>query len=322
MARGRRAPTTDRVVPPEPATADFHAHTSRSDGLLAPLELLAAAAAAGVRTIAITDHDTLVGVRELAGGGVAGGADEAGSAGVPAGMVVIPGVEINTVARGLDLPDGELHVVGLGVDPADAAFEDVLACQRAHRRQRFGRMREQLRAAGYGIDAHLDGLQRPGDDAPGRPLLARALVAAGFAESVQDAFVRFVGPGGPGYAPREGIDAPTAIAAIRAAGGLPILAHFGVAPRLEPLARELMAIGLAGIETHHRSFDARTVAEMTAFAARLGLLASGGTDYHGDECTYAESIAETWIPAALAGGVSAALAGRARPASETTGGTW
>jgi 3',5'-nucleoside bisphosphate phosphatase len=319
MARGRRAPTMDRVVPPEPATADFHAHTSRSDGLLAPLELLAAAAAAGVRLIAITDHDTLVGVRELAVGGVA---DGAGSPRVPAGMSVIPGVEINTVARGLDLPDGELHVVGLGVDPADAGFEDVLACQRAHRRQRFERMRGQLRAAGYGVDAHLAGLERPGDDAPGRPLLARALVAAGFADNVQDAFVRFVGPGGPGYAPREGIDAPTAIAAIRAAGGLPILAHFGVAPRLEPLVRELMAIGLAGIETHHRSFDARTVAEMTAFAARLGLLASGGTDYHGDECTYAESIAETWIPAALADGVSAALAGRARPASGTTGGAW
>jgi predicted metal-dependent phosphoesterase TrpH len=121
MGRGRRAPAAGRIVPPEPTVVDLHAHTCRSDGLLEPSALVAAAAAAGVRTLAITDHDTLAGYRDL----VAPGAGP-----LPPGLDVLPGVEINAMAGGLNLPDGELHIVGLGVDPADVAFEAALAEQR------------------------------------------------------------------------------------------------------------------------------------------------------------------------------------------------
>ena len=298
MGRGRRAPEAGRIVPPEPSVADLHVHTWRSDGLLEPSALAAAAAAAGIRTLAITDHDTLAGYRDLVA---------AGAGPLPPGLRVLAGVEINAVAGGLDLPEGELHVVGLGVDPADAAFEGTLAEQRGGRRRRFERMAARLRAAGLGVDAQLAGLDLTRDDALGRPTLARALVAAGLAESVQDAFARFVGRGGPGYVPREGLGPVDAIRAIRSAGGIPLLAHFSVAPSRRVLLRELMDAGLGGIEVHHRSFDAATVAAVGAVARDLHLLPSGGTDYHGDDETYAEAIAETWIPPEIATGVLAAL---------------
>jgi predicted metal-dependent phosphoesterase TrpH len=226
---------------------------------------------------------------------------------------VLAGVEINAVARHLDLPDGELHIVGLGVDPADETFEAVLSGQRGERRRRFERMRLRLRAAGLGVDAQLAGLDLDDGDALGRPTLARALVAAGFATSVQDAFARFVGRGGPGYAPREGLGPIPAIHAIRDAGGLPVLAHFSAAPSRRVLLQELMDAGLAGIEVHHRSFDAATVSAVGAVAEDLGLLPSGGTDYHGDGETYAEAIAETWVPPQIATGVIAALAAGIAP---------
>ena len=298
MGRSRRAPDAGRMVPPEPTQVDLHVHTCRSDGLLEPSALVAAAAAAGVRTLAIADHDTLAGYRDL----VAPGAGP-----LPPGLYVIPGLEINAVAGGLDVPDGELHVVGLGVDPADDALEAALAAQRGRRQRRFERMAARLRAAGLGVDAQLARLEVTSDDALGRPTLARALVAAGFATSVQDAFARFVGRGGPGYVPREGLGPIEAIRAIRGAGGIPVLAHFSVAPSRRVLLRELMDAGLAGLEVHHRSFDAATVAAVGAVARDLGLVPSGGTDYHGDDETYAEAIGETWVPPEIAAGVLAAL---------------
>jgi predicted metal-dependent phosphoesterase TrpH len=168
-------------------------------------------------------------------------------------------------------------------------------------------MAARLRAAGLAVDAQLANLDAASDDALGRPTLARALVAAGFATSVQDAFARFVGRGGPGYVPREGLGPLDAIRAIRGAGGIPVLAHFAAAPSRTVLIRELMVAGLGGIEVHHRSFDAATVAAVGAVARELGLLASGGTDYHGDDEPYAEAIAETWVPPAIAEEVLAAL---------------
>ena len=299
MSRDRRAPARGRLVPPSPSRADFHAHSLRSDGLLAPHELVAAAAAAGVRTLALTDHDTLAGYREL----VAQGAPP-----LPAGFTLIPGVEINaTVPDGEDLPDGELHLVGLGVDPGAQAFEALLERQRGARRRRFERMLARLRDSGMSVDAQLADLDRGDEESLGRPTIARALVAAGFARDVQDAFNRVVGQGGPGYVRREALGPIDALAAIRGAGGLPVLAHFASAPERPALIRDLCEAGLGGIEVHHRSFDAATVQRMGAVAAAHRLVPSGGTDFHGDEGTYEVAIGETWIPDAVAHGMRAAL---------------
>jgi 3',5'-nucleoside bisphosphate phosphatase len=301
--------TARHAKPSEPpllrgtAAADFHAHTRRSDGVLEPAELARQAHEAGVRVLAIADHDNLAAYRELTA---------ADSRPLPDGLELIPAVEINAVTAGLaaDLPDGEIHVLGIGVDPADAAFEAALASQRGARRVRFRAMVERLRQIGLGIDGQVAQLDLSTDDALGRPTVARALVAAGHAADVEDAFARLIGHGCPAYVARGGLDPVAAIRAIRAAGGLASLAHFAEAPANEPLVRELMAVGLDGLETHHRSFDAPTRDAMSALARTLGLVETGGSDYHGDHGPYADTHAELVMPGELVAGVLRALAER------------
>jgi 3',5'-nucleoside bisphosphate phosphatase len=297
----RHAKPDDTPTAPGTAEADFHAHTTRSDGVLEPAELVRQARDAGVRLLAIADHDNLAGYRELVA---------PGAAPLPDGIQLIPAVEINAVTRGTgaDLPEGELHMLGLGVDPNDEAFEAAIAAQRNARRVRFGQMVDKLREIGLGIDVQIDALDLTGDDALGRPTVARALMEAGHADSVDDAFSRLIGFGGPAYVPRSGLDPIAAIRAIRAAGGLASLAHFWEAPSREPLIRELMDAGLNGLETHHRSFLPETREAMSAFARQLGLVETGGSDYHGDHGPYAETHALLVIPGWLIDGVRAALA--------------
>ena len=222
------------------SVADLHTHTSRSDGILEPADLVREVAAVGVRFLAITDHDTLGGFRELT----------ASPDLVPAGLELIAGVEINAISRGIPLQDGELHVLGFGMDPADEAFEAALAAQRASRRRRFERTVARLAEIGMPIDAHVAGINLARDDALGRPTIARALIAAGHATSVEDAFRRLIGWGGPAYVPREGLGPVAAIEAITAAGGLPVLAHFSEAPGQLGLLRELLDAGLRGLEVY------------------------------------------------------------------------
>ena len=277
--------TWEPIVPPAPSTVDLHTHTRRSDGVLEPPELVRAAMSAGVTTLALTDHDTLAGYREVA------------TAGVPSNLTLIPGVEINAlVTRDLGLWEGELHILGFGMDPGDQAFEAALAGQREQRRIRFDRTVDRLREIGLGIDAPVATLARDGNDALGRPTVARALIAAGHATTVEDAFRRLLGYGCPAYVPRLGLGPLEAIATIRAAGGLPALAHFSEAPTRIDLLRELVEAGLGGLEVYYRAFDQATVDAVGAVAAELGLTPTGGSDYHGDTGTYAESHARLWVP--------------------------
>lgn len=282
------------------ARADLHAHTTRSDGLLEPWELVRQAAAVGVRLFAIADHDNLAAFRELTA---------SGAAPQPAGLELVPAVEINAVTHGLglDLSEGELHVLGIGVDPGDDAFEAALVAQRGARRTRFFATVDLLRDIGRPVDAQVSQLDLSGDDALGRPTLARALIAAGFADSVDDAFQRIIGHGRPGYVPRTGLAPVEAIRAIRAAGGLASLAHFPEAPQRVPLLRELIGEGLNGLESHHRSFDEEARAAVGAVARNLALIETGGTDYHGDLGPYAETHAALVMPEWLVAGVRAAI---------------
>jgi predicted metal-dependent phosphoesterase TrpH len=282
------------------ATADFHAHTTRSDGVLEPAELVRQAADAGVRLFAIADHDNLAAFRELTA---------PGAAALPASFALVPAVEINAVTVGLhlELSEGELHVLGIGVDPADEAFEAALASQRSARRARFGATVERLRQLGKPVDAQVADLDLSRDDALGRPTLARALVAAGFAETVEDAFQSTLGQGRPGYVPRTGLGPVDAIRAIRAAGGLASLAHFPEASSRLSVLRELVEAGLNGLESYHRSFDDATRASVSKVARRLRLVETGGTDYHGDLGPYAETLAMLVLPAWLVAGVRAVI---------------
>jgi hypothetical protein len=294
----------DPVVPPGPSTVDLHTHTSRSDGVLAPAELVAQAAAAGVRTLAVTDHDTLAGYRDVAAANA-----------VPADVTLIPGVEINAiVTRDLGLWEGELHILGFGMDPADEAFEAAMADQRSHRRARFTKTIDRLREIGLPIDGQVESIAAGDGDALGRPTIARALMAAGFAKSVDDAFRRLLGYGCPAYVPREGLGPSEAIDAIRAAGGLAVLAHFAEAPTRQPVIRELIDAGLGGLEVFYRTFGAVTVDALRVVADELGLVATGGTDYHGDLGPYADAHAMLWVPPETATSLLDALS-RLNPAT-------
>jgi predicted metal-dependent phosphoesterase TrpH len=298
-ARGRHGKRPPPTADSGASTVDLHSHTLRSDGVLQPVELVRAAAAAGIRTLAITDHDTLAAYREL----VLGRA-------MPAPIELIPGVEINALAKGIPLADGELHILGFGMDPADHAFEAALATQRSARKIRFEKTVAKLRDAGMPIDEHLTHIDLTRDDALGRPTIGRALIAGGYATSVEDAFRRIIGWGGPGYVQREGMGPREAIEAIRAAGGVPVLAHFSEAPGQIPLLRELVGMGLAGLEVYYISFPPETVTMVGEVARHLGLLATGGSDYHGDTSTYAEAHAALHVPDSVGQRLHEALAGR------------
>jgi 3',5'-nucleoside bisphosphate phosphatase len=274
------------VIPPAPSTVDLHTHSTRSDGVLTPTELIVDVAAAGVRVFALTDHDTLAGYRDLRAGGS-----------VPAGMTLLPGVEINAlVTRDIGLWEWELHILGFGMDPDDEAFDATLSTQRAARRSRFDRTVERLREIGMPIDAQIAELATDDDDALGRPTLARALIAAGFADTVEDAFSRIIGHGRPGYVRRAGLEPDGAIAAIVAAGGIPVLAHFREGPGRPDVIRELIELGLGGLEVYYRSFDQPTVEAMVGLANANRLMPTGGSDYHGDLGPYSAMHSQLWVP--------------------------
>jgi predicted metal-dependent phosphoesterase TrpH len=316
----RHDPDAPRVIPPAPSTIDLHSHTTLSDGLLEPLPLAMAAHGAGVRLLAITDHDTLAGyreVRERLRGPVAG-TDAGAGASVTGldGLELLPGVELNAVmGHRPELLESEVHVLGLGVDADDAAFEDTLQRQRSERRIRFGAMVARCREIGLPIHAALTEVPTEDDAALGRPTLARAMVTLGYAESVEDAFNRFLSRGRPAYVPRGGLGPIEAVAAIRAAGGVPVLAHFAEAPERRDLLTELIDAGLQGLEAYHASFDAATVERLRALAAELGLLVTGGSDYHGDRETYAEAHVRLWVPPEVVPPLEAAMAAASVPAA-------
>lgn len=282
-----------------PNRVDLHSHSRRSDGVLEPAELYARMARFGMRVVALSDHDTLAGYRELR----AAGLGERPSTGGPQ---LVSAVEINTLAgsvlrrHGMGRDGEELHILGFGMDSDDASFESRLARQRDGRRVRLEATVECLRKHGASIDEQLPMIMAAagptGHDAVGRPHIARALIAAGHAGSVDDAFERWIHHGRPCYVPREGMGPRDAIEAIRAAGGLPVLAHSPAAPDRPEVIAELQDWGLAGLEVHYRTFSPATVARMASFAEERGLLATGGSDYHGDTMDYAESQAGTWVP--------------------------
>lgn len=281
------------------ATVDLHTHTDRSDGLLRPGALVRDAAAVGVRLLAITDHDTLAGIRELRA---------ADAAAPPRGIEVVAGVEINAVEDGGGMAvDGELHILGYGLDLDDDALEATLERQRNGRRRRFDAIVERLRGLGMGIDDQVAGLDPGADDALGRPTIARALVAGGHASSVEEAFERILARGRPAYLPRQGLGPIEAIRTIRAAGGIPVLAHFAEASARRAVVAELRDAGLAGLEVYYRTFDEATVAAVAAVAAELALLPTGGSDYHGDTGPYVDRHAELHIPDAVGEGFRRAL---------------
>lgn len=254
---------------------DLHTHSTASDGTDSPAGLVAAAVAADIDVIAITDHDTTAGWRE------------AGAA-LPAGMRLVPGAELSCVSESDTAGGGRgvsVHLLAYLFDPAADAIVVEQRRLREERRGRLRRMAERMAADDVPIDpdALLGALP---DDAPaGRPHLARALVDAGLAGSVDEAFATYLGSGRGYYVPRRDTPVAQAIEMIAAAGGVTVLAHplaHQRGPTVSlPTIAEMAAHGLTGIEVDHPNHDQPTRDRLRKLAAELDLLPTGSSDYHG-----------------------------------------
>jgi len=244
--------------------ADLHLHSHYSDGSFAPAEVVRRAAAAGLAAIALTDHDTVEGLPEFLA-----------AAAAAANLTAVPGVELS-----VDEGDLEIHLLGYLVRWEDAAFRAALAGFAAERRTRAATMLSRLQAMGVRIRMELVEAAA-GRGTLGRPHVAAALLEAGAVGSVQEAFDRYLGRGRPAYVPRTGFTAAEAIALVRAAGGIPVLAHpvrSGILGEVPRLVRQ----GLRGLEAYHPGQDAADTLAVCRRAEEYGLLLTGGSDWHGD----------------------------------------
>jgi predicted metal-dependent phosphoesterase TrpH len=234
------------------------------------------AARSGLEAISITDHDTLTGTRTALAGHM------------PQRLRFITGVEISAQPPSECMVNGSLHILGYGIDPDYGPLVEALDEMQHSRDQRITRIVDRLNAMGVPI-ALQHVLDEVGQGSAGRPHVASAMIKAGAVADIDEAFDRFLGKGSPAFVSKKRLDCARTIKLIRAAGGVAVLAHpclirtrrqDGIAA-LEPLVKRLMEMGLEGIEVHYPRHSSREVADLTDTAGRLGLLITGGSDFHG-----------------------------------------
>lgn len=245
---------------------DLHTHTNESDGSLTPGELIAAAAGAGLRHLAITDHDTFAGFLQ------------ARESARDSGLELIRGIELSTRDNGRPI-----HLLAYFPDDvAGGTFEDwlgALSRKRVERNERLSNRLTELRKPVSVAEA-----EALGRSITGRVHFARVMIRKGYVASIQEAFRRYLGENAPGYVEVDDPPVAAAIEKVREAGGLPVVAHPGryrLANEVE-FFRRLAAAGLGGVEvihSDHRGHDAERYRDL---ASTFGLIATGGSDYHGD----------------------------------------
>ena len=252
------APITQRTI-----KAELHAHTTFSDGVLTPSELVAEAQRVGLTALAVTDHDIVDGVapaREAAAG---------------TGLEVIPGVEFSTNLNG-----HEVHVLGLFVDDDNDELVAATLRSREFRRHRatliVGRLND------LGIDIEFAAVEvAAGKGSIGRPHIAQALVHQGASSTLDEAFQRFIGVGRPAFSPKPTLEAAEVIGILHRAGGVAILAH-PASSRVGPgEIQELTTMGLDGFEIYHPKHSAAARRKLKKLVDDMGLLPSSGSDFHG-----------------------------------------
>lgn len=258
---------------------DLHTHTTASDGALAPRALVARAHRLGIRTLSVTDHDTLAGISEAAA--------EAAACGVE----FLPGIEITAVHNARDV-----HVLAYFVDPHPAGLAPFLERQRRDRARRAREMSARLRALGAPIDMEnlIVGAEAAGK-AVARPTVARALLDAGHVTSLQQAFDRWLADGRPAYVPRAGASPVEVVRLVTRCGGVPVLAHPGLL-RKDEMIPELVGAGLGAIEVYHSDHDAGAQSRYLRLARQHGVAVSGGSDFHGDDHPRARCFGRIGLP--------------------------
>jgi predicted metal-dependent phosphoesterase TrpH len=258
---------------------DLHTHSTYSDGLLSPTALVEEAATRGLRILALTDHDTVAGI------------PEARAAGARHGVEIIPGVELSTSLAG-----GEgVHLLGYFIDDHNPVLREGLAAYARDREERMARMVARLSQIGAPVDPERV-RAIAGQGTVGRPHLARALVEAGYARDLQDAFARYIGWGKPAFVPRPRIDPRDAIALVRAASGVPVLAHPYTAGGVESVLDRLVPAGLLGMEVEYAQYTPEERDTLRQIALRRGLIATGGSDFHGLEHNGGRELGSAPVP--------------------------
>jgi predicted metal-dependent phosphoesterase TrpH len=251
------------------ARIDLHAHTTVSDGTLSPTQLVELAAREGLKALALTDHDHV------------GGLAEARIAGKRLGVEVVTGIELSVTH-----PSGEFHLLGYLFDEQDPALLRELEALRNHRAGRAAHIVQRLQAQGVPItleDVAREASAQAGGSV-GRPHVARALLRKGLVSSVNEAFDRWLADGKPAAVPKRKMEARDALALLHGAGGIAVLAHPVTlsAEARDRVVRDLAALGLDGIEVVHSRHAPEDAQRFRDLARELGLLATGGSDFHGE----------------------------------------
>jgi hypothetical protein len=257
---------------------DLHSHTTASDGQHAPAELMALAAAAGVKVLAITDHDTVAGLGEAA------------EAARVHGLELVPGIELSAYVL-----KKEVHILGHFVRPDDAELAGFASRLRVEREQRMVRMVERLRSLGFPVTMQ-QVREVAGDAQLGRPHLARVLVDRGWCRDMKDAFDRFLGSGQAAWVDRYKLDGGEAIRLIHRAGGTATLAHPS-SSKLERYDIKLLAeAGLDGLEALHSDHNPSVREKYLSLAREFGLVPTGGSDFHGEQVTPGKKPGDATTP--------------------------
>ncbi|NQT91278.1 MAG: PHP domain-containing protein [Lentisphaerae bacterium] len=251
---------------------DLHAHSTFSDGSLTPAELVAEGRRMGLSALALTDHDNMAGIDPFL---------EAGREQIPGSeMECIPGVEISA-----EVPKGTMHVLGYFMDHTDPELNRSLAMIRGGREERNDRIIERLRELGLELTRE-EIAAYAGEDVLGRPHIAQAMMARGYVSTFKAAFDQYLAKGKPGYVDRLRLTPEESVQAIRLAGGVAVLSHpFTLEQGPDDLKRrlaELRDAGLQGVETYYSEHSAAQVSEYLALASSLGLIPTGGSDFHGE----------------------------------------
>jgi len=246
---------------------DLHTHTTFSDGSLTPTQLVEAAAAMGLTAVAITDHDTVDGL------------PEALAAGERLAIEVVPGVELNLEHERITM---DMLGYFLGGCPSDELKQE-LAELRVYRDERNARIVERLAGLGFVLDAA--DLAAAENGSVGRPHIGEAMVRRGYVGSISEAFELYLRRGAPAWVDRRRLSLGAAVRLLRASGGLPVLAHPGIirtdGAGLDHLLRDAVRAGIAGLECYYPLHDETAVKAFLVLAGKYGLVATGGSDFHG-----------------------------------------
>ena len=252
---------------------DLHIHSTASDGSFTPAEILDHARKLNLAAIAITDHDSIDGSREAL------------QIGIPPSLNFLTGVEISAAHPPFFPGSGSFHVLGYDIDLDNPDLNLALGKLQDARKNRNPGILKLLNKLGFQISLEeVD--QEVGDGQLGRPHIAYAMVKKGFVASIDEAFDKYLGTDGPAYVDKYRIECEQAINIIRAAGGVPVLAHPALLhiendQKLDVLLQNLMKIGLAGIEVYYPEHSPQQIRKYTELAEKYGLLMTGGTDFHG-----------------------------------------